>query len=163
MFKDYYAILEIDETAKLNDIKNSFKKQALKWHPDRNPGVDTTQKMQDINEAYLILKDFEARERYNVEYRNFKQFQRERIKKDDDAKKEKVNREKSTDFEEYAIKDTVLKKWMNNARRQAIVLAKETIEDMRGMISVATKAAINKISDYTPIFIIGLIIFIFLA
>ena len=62
MFKDYYAILEIDVTASEEDIKAAFKKQALKWHPDRNIGKDTTSIMQDINEAKLILLDFEARE-----------------------------------------------------------------------------------------------------
>ncbi|MBX2893552.1 MAG: DnaJ domain-containing protein [Saprospiraceae bacterium] len=51
MFKDYYAILEIGNDATSEEIKSAFKKQALNWHPDRNPGVDTTSKMQVINEA----------------------------------------------------------------------------------------------------------------
>src|SRR5690554_3642123 len=55
MFKDYYAILEIDVSASQDDIKAAFKKQALRCHPDRNIGKDTTLIMQDINEAKLIL------------------------------------------------------------------------------------------------------------
>ena len=61
MFIDYYELLEIDSSASPVDIKSAFKKQALKWHPDKNPGIDTTEMMQRINEAYLILKDEEAR------------------------------------------------------------------------------------------------------
>ena len=71
MFKDYYAILELSQNADLNQIKAAFKKQALKWHPDRNIGVDTTSIMQTIVEAHLILKDQEARIKYDEEYRKF--------------------------------------------------------------------------------------------
>ena len=52
MFKDYYSLLEIDETASQDEIKKAFRGQAVKWHPDRNKGLDTTSQMQAINEAY---------------------------------------------------------------------------------------------------------------
>ena len=75
MFKDYYKLLEITQNANDEEIKKAFREQAIKWHPDRNPGTDTTLRMQEINEAYLILKDKEARERYNIEYGKFSQYQ----------------------------------------------------------------------------------------
>ena len=75
MFIDYYAILNVGFDADPAEIKTAFKNQALKWHPDKNPGVDTTQRMQLINEAYLILKDFDARQRYNIEYLSYKKRQ----------------------------------------------------------------------------------------
>lgn len=83
MFVDYYSVLEIDEGATLDEIKIAFRKQAIKWHPDRNQGKDTTVKMQLINEAYLILKDTEARDRFDTEYQRFKAYRetREREKK----------------------------------------------------------------------------------
>lgn len=37
MGKDYYAILGVEKTASEDDIKKQYRKQALKWHPDRNP------------------------------------------------------------------------------------------------------------------------------
>ena len=57
MFKDYYQILEITQQASLSEIKQAYRAASKKWHPDVNPGKDTTQIMQDINEAYAILKD----------------------------------------------------------------------------------------------------------
>ena len=73
MFKDYYQILGVTSTASKQEIKQAYRKLSLKWHPDRNPGVDVTGIMQDINEAYKILNDDLCRERYNKEYQKFTQ------------------------------------------------------------------------------------------
>ena len=80
MFKDYYAILEISQSATLAEIKSAYRNQAMKWHPDKNRGMDTTEKMKEINEAKLILTDAEARVRYDREYLRFKSFQQEKQK-----------------------------------------------------------------------------------
>jgi curved DNA-binding protein CbpA len=141
MFKDYYAILEIDISASQEDIKTAFKKQALRWHPDKNLGKDTTSIMQDINEAKLILLDTEARERYNREYNRFKDFQRQKEnenrqkenQKEEQRKKQKTEekkqyRETTSQARDYKVEDEILNKWMNNAKKQAVDLAKETIE-----------------------------------
>lgn len=142
MFKDYYSILEVDENATQEEIKSAFKKQALKWHPDRNPGQDTTQRMQEINEAYLILKDTDARIRYNKEYQRFKQYrQQQRDQKQYDQQREQREKEKTYEYKDYSVDDDILNKWMNNAKKQAVDLAKQTIEDLKGMVSVGAKAA----------------------
>ena len=57
MFKDYYKILEISPDADSATVKAAYRKQALRWHPDRHPNMDVKSIMQDINEAYAILKD----------------------------------------------------------------------------------------------------------
>ena len=67
MFIDYYSIFEVDKESSFEEIKSAFRKQCIKWHPDKNAGRDTTLKMQEINEAYLILKDEDARKRYDIE------------------------------------------------------------------------------------------------
>lgn len=150
MFKDYYAILEVDETVTQEEIKAAFKKQALKWHPDRNQGVDTTKRMQEINEAYLILKDIEARERYNQEYQRFKHYQQEKKQhqqesyqeqKHQQRENESKQKEKTYEYADYKVDDDILNKWMNNAKQQAVDLAKQTIEDLKGMVSIGVKAA----------------------
>ena len=141
MFVDYYAILEVDENATQEDIKLAFKKQALKWHPDRNPGVDTTKRMQEINEAYLILKDTEARARYDKEYQRFKQFKKEKQERKEyqNREKQKQQSEHTHSYSDYNVNDDILNKWMNNAKKQAVDLAKQTIEDFKGMVSVGVK------------------------
>ena len=50
----------------------------MRWHPDRNPGIDTNPQMQLINEAKLILLDEEARAKYDLQYSRFKQHQTEK-------------------------------------------------------------------------------------
>lgn len=66
--KNYYQILEISFESSLEDVKKAYRVQAKKWHPDKNPGFDTTLKMVDINEAYQILSDWDKRKVYDVAY-----------------------------------------------------------------------------------------------
>ncbi len=69
MFKDYYKILEVSRNATADDIKISYRNLAKKYHPDSNSGVnDFTKIMQDINEAYDMLKTEEKRNKYNLIY-----------------------------------------------------------------------------------------------
>ena len=66
MAKDYYEILGVDKNASDDDIKKAFRKLALKYHPDRNPGDKAAEeKFKDINEAYQVLSDKEKRSNYD--------------------------------------------------------------------------------------------------
>src|ERR1035437_7874750 len=67
-FKDYYAILKVKQNAAVSEIIAAYKKQCKEWHPDRNPGIDTTKIMQEINEAKWILLNPVLREKYDREY-----------------------------------------------------------------------------------------------
>jgi len=167
MFKDYYAILEIDVSATQDDIKTAFKKQALKWHPDRNIGQDTTAKMQDINEAKLILLDAEARERYNREYNRFKDYQsqkeNEKGQREKQTKEKKQYQETESQAKDYKVEDEILNKWMNNAKKQAVDLAKETIEDLKGMTKEGMKAASEKVGSQIPSLLIMAVVFLIIA
>ncbi|MBM3510207.1 MAG: molecular chaperone DnaJ [Alphaproteobacteria bacterium] len=64
--RDYYEVLGVERKASLDDIKRSFRKLAMKYHPDKNPG-DTAAEHQfkEINEAYDVLKDEEKRAAYD--------------------------------------------------------------------------------------------------
>jgi len=65
-FKDYYATLGVSKTATPEEIKKSFRKLALKYHPDRNLGDKTAEaRFKEISEAYEILSDVDKRRKYD--------------------------------------------------------------------------------------------------
>src|SRR6266702_5518348 len=62
----YYEVLEVERGANDADVKTAFRKLAMKWHPDRNPGdTSSEQRFKEINEAYEILKDADKRAAYD--------------------------------------------------------------------------------------------------
>lgn len=66
MAKEYYSVLGIEEDASESEIKRAFKKQALKYHPDRNPdNKEAEEKFKELNEAYQVLSDPEKKARYD--------------------------------------------------------------------------------------------------
>lgn len=64
--KDYYELLEVSRDANGDEIKKSYRRLAMKYHPDRNPGdKEAESKFKEINEAYEILKDDQKRAAYD--------------------------------------------------------------------------------------------------
>jgi molecular chaperone DnaJ len=64
--RDYYEILEVPKNASKDEIKKSYRQQALKFHPDRNPGDKSSEdKFKEAAEAYEILSDDDKRTRYD--------------------------------------------------------------------------------------------------
>ncbi len=67
MAEDYYKILGIEKSASADDIKKAYRKLALKWHPDKNPGNKAAEeKFKKINEAYAVLSDASKRQEYDT-------------------------------------------------------------------------------------------------
>src|SRR3954453_3307519 len=63
---DYYELLEVTRTASDGELKAAYRKLAMKWHPDRNPGnKECEAKFKEINEAYDVLKDEQKRAAYD--------------------------------------------------------------------------------------------------
>src|SRR6516162_4681395 len=62
----YYEVLEVERTVGDGELKSAFRKLAMKWHPDRNPGDKNSEiRFKEINEAYEVLKDPDKRAAYD--------------------------------------------------------------------------------------------------
>ncbi len=66
--RDYYEVLGVSRTASVEEIKASYRKAALKWHPDRNPEnkQDAEVKFRESTEAYSVLSDQQKRQVYDT-------------------------------------------------------------------------------------------------
>ena len=64
--QDYYEILGVSKTAEEREIKKAYKRLAMKFHPDRNPGdPEAEKKFKEISEAYEVLSDDKKRQTYD--------------------------------------------------------------------------------------------------
>ncbi|PWA62219.1 dnaJ subfamily B member 13 [Artemisia annua] len=64
---DYYKVLEVDRSAKDDELKKAYRKLAMKWHPDKNPNNNkqAETKFKQISEAYDVLSDSQKRSMYD--------------------------------------------------------------------------------------------------
>ncbi len=64
--EDYYKLLGVEKTATAQEIKKAYRKLALKYHPDRNPGnKEAEEKFRQVSEAYEVLSNEEKRAKYD--------------------------------------------------------------------------------------------------
>jgi molecular chaperone DnaJ len=63
--RDYYEILGVDKKASADEIKSSYRKLAMQFHPDRNKSPDAEEKFKEISEAYAVLTDQNKRQQYD--------------------------------------------------------------------------------------------------
>lgn len=72
MGDDLYKILEVEKTASAEEIKKSYRRLSLKYHPDRNQGnAESTKKFQEISAAYETLGDTDKRQQYDMRGNGF--------------------------------------------------------------------------------------------
>ncbi|MDE2688963.1 MAG: molecular chaperone DnaJ [Acidobacteriota bacterium] len=66
MPRDYYEVLGLDRSATLQEIKSAYRKLAVRYHPDRNPGDSAAEeKFKEAADAYAVLSDVDKRQRYD--------------------------------------------------------------------------------------------------
>lgn len=66
MQRNYYQILQVDPAAEPEVIRAAYKRLSIKYHPDTNPSAGSHQRMQELNEAYQVLKDPARRAHYDL-------------------------------------------------------------------------------------------------
>jgi len=67
MSKDYYKILEVDKNSSVDEIKKSYRKMAMKYHPDKNPdNPQAEEKFKECAEAFDVLSDPQKRQQYDT-------------------------------------------------------------------------------------------------
>ncbi len=65
-YKDYYKVLGLERLASADEVRKAYRKLAMQFHPDRNPGNKASEeKFKEINEAYQVLGDSQKRARYD--------------------------------------------------------------------------------------------------
>ena len=80
MERDYYKILEVERDASTEKIKQSYRRQSLKWHPDKNNGSKESEDMfKLIAEAYSVLSDPGSREAYDASLSEGTEYQEQAI------------------------------------------------------------------------------------
>lgn len=76
-YKDYYQILGVARNASTDDIRKAYRKLAMKYHPDRNPGdKQAEERFKEINEAYQVLNDEQKRAHYDRVGSDYSSWQR---------------------------------------------------------------------------------------
>ena len=64
--RDYYEVLGLKKGASDDEIKKAFRKMAMKYHPDKNPGdKEAEEKFKEVNEAYSVLSDPDKKSKYD--------------------------------------------------------------------------------------------------
>lgn len=130
MIPNLYDILHVDRYATKEDIKKSYRRLALEWHPDKNKNIHAHEKFIEINQAYLILSDDEARSKYNIEYDLYlADIKKEPVFSDYQYDNGKKSHKTKSDYH-----DPDLNKWTKTANKQAEKFASMSFADFAKII-----------------------------
>ncbi|MCQ2275733.1 MAG: DnaJ domain-containing protein [Bacteroidales bacterium] len=141
MFKDYYKILNITCPSSADEIKTAYRQQAMRWHPDRNQGRDTTSEMQEVVEAYYVLGNPERKARYDAEYRLYQAAH--------------IQRTASSD---YQVHDQYVRQDMASARQEASDYMREFLDSLKQNGKIAAQGAWEELKKWLFILLVFIIL-----
>ena len=127
MIPNHYKTLSIGRNASKEEIKKAYRKLALQWHPDKNQDPRAHDMFIQINEAYLILSDDEARRKYNIEYDTYFKI---KIEYSDQEAYDSAN----SYSQSASYSDPDLNNWTVSARKQAEKFAKMSFSDFAKLL-----------------------------
>lgn len=136
MIPDYYKRLGLKKNANKEEIKKAYRKLALQFHPDRNKSPNAHTLFIEINEAYLILFDNEARIKYDIEF-DFYFGQNENNYKQDNFEWQDQNTDKFSEKKQNAnsnFKDENLNNWSYKARQQGTEYSNMNFENFSNLV-----------------------------
>jgi curved DNA-binding protein CbpA len=149
-FIDYYSALGIPDLASQQEIKIAYRAMVKKYHPDINHSTDTTERMQLINEAYLILSDLQAKELYDIERKRFSQFNSSSNYNEQASEHAHSGKNKGPQYaerqeadREFQFESEALNDWIHKARQQAKDITDQAIKDAGGIIKEAGNGLLN--------------------
>lgn len=129
MIPNYYQVLGVTKTATKDEIKKAFRMLAFKLHPDHNDSPDANERFIEINEAYLILTDTDAKNKYDREYNAYYG--------------PNATHADHTEFEEAdydnPYEDNDLNQWAKNAREQGKKHAMMSFSEFLSLLGTVAK------------------------
>jgi len=139
---NYYEILDISTDATKEEIKKAYRKLALQYHPDKNKSPDAHERFIEINEAYLLLYDDDARAKYDKEFQTHSQ-------------KKKPNQ---TEYQEEIFEDFDLNDWSKKAKKQAEQYAKMSYYNFFNLLKGVVKETGFQFSNVIIYMIAGILL-----
>lgn len=136
MIPDYYKLLGLNRNATKEEIKKAYRKLALQFHPDKNKSPNAHTLFIEINEAYLILFDNEARIKYDFEF-DFYFGQLEDKNKQENFEWQDNYSNKFTEKKRnnnVNFKDENLNDWANKARQQGTEYSNMNFEKFSNLL-----------------------------
>lgn len=133
MIPNLYSILDVDRHSSKEEIKKAYRKLALQWHPDKNKSPNAHYRFIEINEAYLILSDEEARVKYNYEY-DFYFARNTQIEKESVYEDYTITSTSNSDKQKSNYNDPDLNNWTFSAKKQAEKYASMSFSDFALLI-----------------------------
>ena len=147
VIKDYYKILDLeDNNVDIEEIKQAYRNQAKKYHPDRNKN-NSEVRIQDINEAYKVLSDTASKRKYDRKWKVY--IEKNRLK---NKTYEAVAQDKTLKDEVYSMFFGDLKNKLkinkNNINNKGKTLPKIKGENIKTEISINLKEGFSGVKKY---------------